>query len=259
MPLLGAHMSVAGGLPRAVERAVVHRCEALQIFAKNANQWRGRPIPREEIREFRARIKTSGIHPVVSHASYLINLASTNRALRTQSLEAMGDEIDRAEALGLLGVVLHPGCYTAGNEADGLALIADGLLELLRARRRGKTMVLLEHTAGQGTALGATFEQLASIIARMNDHRRVGVCLDTCHLLASGYDLCSPEGYAFTFKQFGRLVGFERLRAFHLNDLKKPLGSRVDRHEHIGKGYLGPEPFRRIVNDRRFRGLPMLL
>jgi deoxyribonuclease IV len=252
-------MSVAGGLPRAVERAVVHRCEALQIFAKNASQWRGRPIPRQEVREFRARITASGIGPVVSHASYLINLATTNRALRDQSLDAMGDEIDRAEALGLMGVVLHPGCYTAGNEADGLELIAEGLLQLLRARRRGKTMILLEHTAGQGTSLGATFEQLASIIAKMNDHRRVGVCLDTCHLLASGYDLCSPEGYASTFKQFGRLVGFDRLKAFHLNDSKKPLGSHVDRHEHIGQGFLGLDPFRRIVNDRRFRGLPMLL
>ena len=259
MPLLGAHMSVAGGLPRAVERAVVHRCDALQIFAKNANQWRGRELPREEIREFRAKIKAAGIGPVVSHASYLINLASTNPVLRQQSLDAMGDEIDRAEALGLLGVVLHPGAYTIGSEADGLTLIADGLLDLLRARKRGKTMILLEHTAGQGTALGATFEQLASIMAKMNDHRRVGVCLDTCHLIASGYDIGTPEGYASTFKQFGRLVGFDRLKAFHLNDSKKPLGSRVDRHEHIGRGYLGLEPFRRIVNDRRFRDLPMLL
>jgi deoxyribonuclease IV len=252
-------MSVAGGLPRAVERAVAHRCDALQIFAKNASQWRGRPLPPEEIREFRAKVKASGIAPVVSHGSYLINLASGDSALRRQSIEAMGDELDRAEALGLLGVVLHPGCYTAGNEADGLALVAEALLELLRARRRGRTMVLLEHTAGQGTALGATFEQLASIIAKMNDHPRVGVCLDTCHLLASGYDVCSPEGYAATFKQFGRLVGFERLKAFHLNDSKRPLGSRVDRHEHIGDGCLGLEPFRRIVNDRRFRHLPMLL
>ena len=148
----------------------------------------------------------------------------------------MGDEIDRAEALGLLGVVLHPGAYTVGSEAEGLTLIAGALLDLLRARKRGKTMVLLENTAGQGTTLGATFEQLASIIAKMNDHRRVGVCLDTCHLLASGYDLCSPEGYASTFTQFGRLVGFDRLKAFHMNDSKKPLGSRVDRHEHIGQG-----------------------
>ncbi len=259
MPRLGAHMSVAGGLPRAVERGVMHRCDALQIFAKNASQWRGRLVSREEIGEFRAKVKASGIHPVVSHASYLINLATTSAALRQQSLDAMGDELDRAEALGLLGVVLHPGCYTVGSEAEGLELVAESLLELLKARRRGKTMVLLEHTAGQGTALGATFEQLASIIAKMNDHARVGVCLDTCHLLASGYDICSPEGYASTFKQFGRLVGFDRLKVFHLNDSKKPLGSRVDRHEHIGQGALGLEPFRRIVNDRRFRGLPMLL
>src|SRR5947207_12390083 len=229
MPRFGAHMSVAGGLPRAVERAVVHRCGALQIFAKNASQWRGRVLPPAEIREFRARVKAARIDPVVSHASYLINLATTIPALRGQSLEAMGDELDRAEALGLLGVVLHPGCYTAGNEADGLELIAEGLLDLLRARRRGRTMVLLEHTAGQGTALGATFEQLASIIAKMNGHPRVGVCLDTCHLLAAGYDICSPAGYAATFDQFERLIGFDRLKVFHLNDSKRPLGSRVDR------------------------------
>ena len=258
-PRLGAHMSVAGGLPLAVDRAVAHRCEALQIFAKNASQWRGRVVPREEVRAFRARVKASAIRPVVSHASYLINLATTNLSLRRQSVDAMGDELDRAEALGLLGVVLHPGCYTMGNEAEGLDLIAESLLQLLRERRRGKTMVLLEQTAGQGTALGATFEQLASIIAKMNDHVRVGVCLDTCHLLAAGYDICSPEGYATTFKQFGRLVGFDRLKVFHMNDSKRPLGSRVDRHEHIGRGCLGLEPFRRILNDRRFRGLPMLL
>src|SRR5207247_5070814 len=243
MPRLGAHMSVAGGRPRAVERAILHGCAAFQIFAKNANQWRGRVVPREEVREFRAKLETSGLGPVVSHASYLINLATTIPALRAQSIEAMGDELDRAEALGLLGVVLHPGCYTLGDEAVGLALIADRLLDLLRDRRRGRTMVLLEHTAGQGTALGATFEQLASIIAKMNDHRRVGVCLDTCHLVASGYDVCSPEGYAETFEQFGRVVGFDRLKVFHLND-SKSLGSRVDRHQHIGQGCLGLEPFR---------------
>jgi deoxyribonuclease-4 len=259
MPRLGAHMSVAGGLPRAVERAVAHGCEALQIFAKNASQWRGRVIPPAEVREFRARVAAARIGPVVSHASYLINLASADRTLRRRSIEAMGDELDRAEALGLLGVVLHPGCYTAGSEADGLQLIADALVELLKARRRGVTMVLLEHTAGQGTSLGFTFEQLASMIAKTGDHPRIGVCLDTCHLVASGYDIVSPEGYHATFRQFGRLVGFPRLKAFHLNDSKRALGSRVDRHEHIGKGCLGLEPFRRILNDRRFRRLPMLL
>lgn len=252
-------MSIAGGLPRAVERAVAHGCDALQIFAKSASQWVGRVVPADEVREFRARIRATGITPVVSHASYLINLATADPLLRQQSIAAMGDELDRAEALGLLGVVLHPGCYTRGSEAEGLDLIAESLLHLLQTRRRGKTMVLLEQTAGQGTSLGATFEQLASIIAKMADHRRVGVCLDTCHLIAAGYDIVSPEGYTETFRQFGRLVGFERLRAFHLNDSKKPLGSRVDRHTHIGEGCLGLEPFRRLLNDRRFRDLPMLL
>jgi deoxyribonuclease IV len=259
MPHLGAHMSVAGGLPRAVDRAVAHGCAALQIFAKNASQWRGRVIPDAEVREFRAKVKIARLAPVVSHASYLINLATSNPALRSQSIEAMGDELDRAEALGLFGVVLHPGCYTAGSAADGLLLIADALLELLKARRGGRTMVLLEHTAGQGTSVGHTFEQLAAIIGRMRDHRRVGVCLDTCHLLASGYDIVTPEGYASTFRAFGRIIGFERLKAFHLNDSKRPLGSRVDRHAHIGEGCVGLEPFRRILNDRRFRALPMLL
>jgi len=246
-------------LPLAVDRAVAHRCDAFQIFAKNANQWRGRVLPREEIAEFRARVKEAGLAPVVSHASYLINLATGSAALRRQSIDAMGDEIDRAEALGLLGVVLHPGCYTSGSEAEGLSLIADGLLELFAARRRGQTMGILEHTAGQGTSLGSTFEQIASIIAKTSDHKRIGVCLDTCHLLASGYDICSPEGYAETFRQFERLIGVSRLKVFHLNDSKRPLASRVDRHEHIGKGHLGLEPFRRILNDPRFRGLPMLL
>ena len=259
MPRLGAHMSVAGGLPRAVERAVVHGCQAFQIFAKNANQWKGRVLPPEEVREFRASVKAARLSPVVSHASYLINLATTSPTLRRQSLDAMADEIDRAEALGLLGVVLHPGCYTQGTESDGLKAIAEALKELLAARRRGTTMVLLEHTAGQGTSLGATFEQLATIIEHMRGSARVGVCLDTCHLLASGYDVCSAEGYAQTFKHFGRTVGFERLKVFHLNDSKKPLGSRIDRHEHIGRGYVGLETFRRLLNDPRFRRLPMLL
>jgi deoxyribonuclease IV len=259
MPKFGAHMSVAGGLPRAVERAVVHGCEAFQIFAKNANQWRGRVLPREEIREFRAKVAAARLGPVVSHASYLINLATPIAGLRRQSIDAMGDEIDRAEALGLLGVVLHPGCYTQGSEAEGLRLVAEGLIELLRARRRGKTMVLLEHTAGSGTSVGGTFEQLATIMAHMNDHVRVAVCLDTCHLLASGYDVCSPEGYIRTFKHFGRTICFGRLKVFHVNDSKRPLGSRVDRHEHIGEGFLGIDTFRRFVNDPRFRRLPMLL
>jgi deoxyribonuclease IV len=259
MPRLGAHMSVAGGLPRAVERAVIHRCDALQIFTKNASQWRGRDLPPEEIRAFRTSVAAARLDPVVSHGSYLINLATPDPALLAQSMGAMADELDRAEALGLLGVVLHPGCYTAGCEADGLARVGESLRTLLRERPQGKTMVLIEHTAGQGTALGCTFEQLAAIITHTGGHPRIGVCLDTCHLLASGYDLSTAEAHAATFGEFERIVGFDRLRAFHLNDSKKPLGSRVDRHEHIGRGQLGLEPFRRILNDPRFQDLPMLL
>jgi deoxyribonuclease-4 len=250
-------MSVAGGLPNAVDRAIAHGCEAFQIFSKNASQWRGRTLPSAEIREFRRKVDASGLHPVVSHASYLINLATTHALLRRQSMAAMRDELERAEALDLRGVVLHPGCYTAGGEAAGLELIADGLRALLK--RRGKALIILEHTAGQGTSLGTTFEQLAYVLERAGHHRRIGVCLDTCHLLASGYDIVSPEGYRRTFESFGRNVGFDRLEVLHLNDSKRPLGSRVDRHEHIGQGCIGIEPFRRLLNDPRFAALPMLL
>ncbi len=252
-------MSVAGGLPRAVARAVVHRCDALQVFAKNASQWRGRPLPPDEVLQFRTDVQRAGLVAVVSHASYLINLATGDSALRAQSREAMADELDRAEALGLLGVVLHPGCYTTGRASDGIRLIATNLRELLDARPASTTMVLLECTAGQGSSIGSRFEELAAIIGLMEGHARVGVCLDTCHLLAAGYDLTTDECYADTFAQFGRVVGFDRLRVFHVNDSKKPLGSRVDRHEHIGKGHLGLESFRRLVNDRRFASIPMLL
>jgi deoxyribonuclease-4 len=252
-------MSVAGGLPRAVERAVVHRCDALQIFTKNANQWQGRSTPPDEVAAFRAAVEAAGLVAVASHASYLINLATTAPALQRQSCEAMADELDRAEALGLTGVVLHPGAYTTGTRSRGLRLVASHLLDLLEARPHARTMVLLECTAGQGTALGARFEELAEIIGQMDGHLRVGVCLDTCHLLAAGYDLVSDAGYANTFDEFERIVGFDRLRLVHLNDSKKPLGSRVDRHEHIGKGCLGLPPFRRLVNDPRFARVPMVL
>ncbi len=259
MPRLGAHLSIAGGLPRAVDRAQASRCEALQIFTKSVGQWRARALPSDEIASFRRRVEEAGIHPVVAHNSYLINLAAASPALRAQSMAALGEELDRAEALGLDGLVMHPGSYTTGTEESGLTLIADGLAKLLAERPRARTKVLLEHTAGQGTNLGHRFEHLAAILDRLNGSPRVGVCLDTCHLLTAGYDLCSVEGYDETFREFDRIVGLDRLRVFHLNDSKKPCGSRVDRHEHIGKGCLGLEPFRRLLNDPRFSALPMLL
>jgi deoxyribonuclease-4 len=252
-------MSIAGGLPRAVDRARASRCEALQIFTKSAGQWRARALPAEEVADFRRRVEASGIHPVVAHNSYLINLAAAAPALRAQSIAALGEELDRAELLGLDGLVMHPGSYTTGNEQQGLRLIAEALAGLLAARPRARTRVLLEHTAGQGTNLGHRFEHLAAILQDLDGSPRVGVCLDTCHLLTAGYDVCSDEGYAETFREFDRVVGLDRIKVFHLNDSKKPCGSRVDRHEHIGKGCLGLEPFRRLLNDARFHALPMLL
>ena len=244
---------------RAVDRAVASGCEALQIFTKSAGQWRARPLPPDEVALFRRRVRESRVRPVIAHNSYLINVAAADAVLRRRSIESLAEELDRAEALGLDGLVMHPGSYTGGTEAGGLRLIAEALGELLRSRPDGRTRILLEHTAGQGTNLGHRFEHLAEIIERVGGSPRVGVCLDTCHLLAAGYDVCSPEGYLDTFRSFGRLVGFSRLKAFHLNDSKKPCGSRVDRHEHIGRGCLGLEPFRRLLNDRRFARLPMLL
>jgi len=259
MPLLGAHISIAGGLPRAVDRAEASGCQALQIFTKSAGQWRAREIPKEEIARFRRRVRETKIRPVIAHNSYLINVAAADTALRAKSIAALGDELDRADMLGLDGLVMHPGSYTSGTERGGLRLIADALAGILDRRPGGRPRILLEQTAGQGTNLGHRFEHLAEIIDGLGGSPRVGVCLDTCHLLAAGYDLCSEEGYAHTFRQFGTIVGFSRLKAFHLNDSKKPCGSRVDRHEHIGKGCLGLEPFRRLVNDPRFATLPMLL
>jgi deoxyribonuclease-4 len=259
MPRLGAHLSIAGGLPRAIDRAEASGCQALQIFTKSAGQWRARALPPEEIALFRRRVRQTKIRPVFAHNSYLINVAAADSVLRRKSIDALREELDRAEMLGLDGLIMHPGSYTSGTEAGGLRLIADALADVLASRPEMRTRLLLEHTAGQGTNLGHRFEHLAEIIDLLGGSPRVGVCLDTCHLLTAGYDVCSGEGYRETFRQFGTIVGFSRLTAFHLNDSKKPCGSRVDRHEHIGKGCLGLAPFRRLVNDPRFTKLPMLL
>src|SRR5687768_5477771 len=202
---IGAHMSVAGGVSKAVDRALVHGCEALQIFSKNANRWFSNPLDPSEVKRFRTRIEQTGITPVVSHASYLINLATTFPLLRQQSIAAFIDELDRAEALGLLGVVIHPGTCTAGTEDDALRLIADAIRQAFKARSRRKTMVILEHTAGQGRTLGHRFEHLATIIRHLRGSPRVGVCLDTCHLVASGYDIVSEDGYRDTFAAFDQI------------------------------------------------------
>ncbi len=255
-------MSIAGGLPRAVERARAAGCDTLQIFTKSSGQWRARPLPDAEIAKFRRLSEELDVRPVIAHASYLINLGAPADTLRQRSGAALGEELDRAEALGLLGVVLHPGSYTTTTEEEGLARIADGIARVLGDRPEQRTMLLLEHTAGQGTNLGHTFEQLGTIITevkRAGTVTRIGVCLDTCHLLAAGYDLGSDTGYADTMRQLEEAVGLDRLRALHLNDSKTPLGSRVDRHTHIGSGHVGLSAFRRLLTDPRLEDLPMVL
>ena len=259
MVRIGAHMSVAGGVSKAVDRAELHGCEALQIFAKNANRWQGPPLDAADVRRFRRRVDETGIQPVVSHASYLINLGTTEPRLRAMSIAAFADELDRAHALGLLGVVLHPGTCTAGSEQNALRLVADAIRTAFALRPRRRTMVLLEHTAGQGRTLGWRFEHIAAILNHLDGSPRAAVCVDTCHLIASGYDIVSDAGYSETFAAFERLIGFDRLRVVHANDSKRPCGSRIDRHEHVGDGCLGLEPFRRILNDPRFAGRPLLI
>jgi deoxyribonuclease-4 len=252
-------MSVAGGVSRAVERAVVHNCEALQIFTKNASQWRAAPLDPAEVTRFKRHLAATDMSPVVSHASYLINLATTFPELREMSIAALIDELDRAHALGLLGVVIHPGTCTAGSEEDALRLVGEAVRIAFRAHPRRRTMVLFEHTAGQGRTIGHRFEHLAAILDHLDGSPRAGICLDTCHLLASGYDIVSQSGYTDTFQTLDRLVGLDRVRVFHGNDSKRPRGSRIDRHEHIGEGWLGLAPFHRLLHDRRFAGLPLLL
>ena len=254
-------MSTTGGLPRAVERAHATGCKTLQIFTKSGRQWRARPLPKPEIDEFRQLSTDLDVQPVIAHASYLINLGSPDNALQDKSRNALGEELDRAEALGLLGLVLHPGSYTTTSEEEGLARIAEGIVAVLSERQNHRTALLLEHTAGQGTNLGYTFEQLGIIIAEAerNSAPRIGACLDTCHLLAAGYGLSSDTTYAKTMTSFDRHVGIDRLRAIHLNDSEHPLASRKDRHAHIGHGHVGLSAFRRLLTDPRLQSIPMVL
>ena len=258
-PRLGAHMSIAGGFARAVDRAAATGCEAVQIFSKSSNRWRARALTDAEVGLFRQRVIETGVEPIVAHASYLINLASPDAELRRRSIDALEDELQRANILGLEAVVLHPGAYTTSSEDEGLARIADGITHVLAGHPPGSARLLLEQTAGQGTVLGHRFDHLRSIIDRVDDASQLGVCLDTCHLVAAGYDIISPDGYVGVFDEFETVVGLDRLELFHLNDSKKPLGSRVDRHETIGRGYIGTEPFGRLLRDERFRELPMVL
>jgi deoxyribonuclease-4 len=262
-------MSIAGGMPLAVERAVSVGATALQVFVKSSNQWAARPFLAGEPQAFRAAARAAGLdRHTVAHASYLVNLASPDDVLWRRSVEGFGEEIARCSTLGIPFLVVHPGAHVGTGTAAGARRVARALDALFGARpikgirpaaaARGFE-VLLEITAGQGSTLGARFEEIALILDRASCSSRLGVCFDTCHALAAGYEFRDARSYRETFAAFDRCVGIARIRAFHLNDSKGGLGSRLDRHEHIGRGRVGLEAFRLILADRRFRGLPMVL
>jgi deoxyribonuclease-4 len=259
MPLFGAHLSVAGGLHNAIERAVELGCGTVQLFTKNANQWVGRPLVDADVATFRRVLAESGLRYATAHDSYLINLATPDEGLYRRSVDAFTEELRRAEALGLDYLVMHPGAHVGSGEEAGLARVIAALDEVHARCPEFAVKVLLENTAGQGTCLGHRFEHLAAILAGVKDSSRLAVCFDTCHAFAAGYPLASAADHASTFADFDRLIGLGRLKLFHMNDSVKPLGSRVDRHAGLGLGEIGVEPFRRIVNDSRFGDLPMVL
>ncbi|MEY4613896.1 MAG: Endonuclease 4 [Planctomycetota bacterium] len=259
MPLLGAHMSVAGGIYKAAEESEAHLCQTVQVFTKNASQWKGKPLSQEDIDNFRRAARKANLKHNLSHNSYLINLASPDDGMFAKSIEAFVDEMQRAEQLELDYLVAHPGSHLKTGEEAGISRIAHGLDEIHRRCPDFKVMILLEITAGQGTNLGCKFEHMAGILKLAKHAEKLGVCFDTCHAFAAGYPLFPKADYDATWQEFDTLIGIKKLKAFHLNDSKKGLGSRVDRHEHIGKGALGLEPFRLILNDPRFASLPMVL
>jgi len=258
-PLLGAHMSIAGGVGNAFIEGKKAGCEAIQIFTKSSRQWASKPYTKEEIEQFHLNRKETGIGAVVAHDSYLLNMGSPDTALRTRSVAAFIDEFERCEALGVTNLIAHPGSHVGAGELDGIKTIARSLDEVHKACPGYGAKVTLEITAGQGSNLGYRFEQIASMVDATRNSDRLRVCFDTEHAFAAGYDLRTKDGYERTFGEFDEIIGIDRLAAFHLNDSKKEFNSRVDRHEHIGKGFIGVEAFRMLMNDRRFWGLPMCL
>jgi deoxyribonuclease-4 len=258
-PTFGAHMSIAGGHDRAVRAAHRLGFAAVQLFTKNSNQWRAKPLVDAQVAAFRTALDEAGIVATVAHDSYLINLGSPDEGLWARSIDALTDEVERAEALGLGGLVCHPGAHVGAGEEAGLARVARGLDEVHRRTRGGAPPILLETTAGQGTCLGHRFEHLGRILAAVAAPERLGICVDTCHIFAAGYSLADPDQYNTTIAALDRAVGLERVRVWHLNDSQRDGGSRVDRHAGIGRGCMGLEPFRLLVNDPRFSAVPMIL
>lgn len=258
MPLLGAHTSTAGGLHTALDRGEALGCDTIQLFTKNNRQWQARPLADEEIATFRARASETGLAPLVSHATYLLNPASPKPDIWGKSLSALAVELERCRQLGVPYLVLHPGAHTGSGTEAGIERVAEALN---RVHEMGddSAIVCLEITAGQGSCLGADFGELAAIIERVAAPERVGICFDTCHALAAGYDLCERDAYEAVMAEFDATLGLDRLKVFHFNDSKYDRGGRRDRHTHIGRGFCGLDAFRFILNDPRFEGIPMLL
>lgn len=256
---LGAHESIAGGVYKAFDRAQSVGCEALQIFVKPNRSWAMPPVTEEDVARFHARAAETGIRPVVAHSSYLLNLSSPREELWRRSIDTLVRELKRCQALGLRWLVLHPGAHVGMGEEAGLTRMAEALGDVHAATAGMRSGILLETTAGQGTRLGYRFEHLSWLLEHTPQGERLGVCLDTCHMFAAGYELRTPKGYATTMAAFERLIGLERLKAVHLNDSKGALGSRRDRHEHIGEGHIGLAGFRHVLNDARMGELPGLL
>lgn len=256
---LGSHVSIAGGVSLAFGRAEEVGCAVAQIFVKNNNRWRGARLTTEEIDSFWAERERTGIWPVIAHNTYLVNLASADPAIRERSIACTVDELKRCQRLGLPGLVIHPGAHGGAGVEEGARRVRAALHRVFDRTPDVATRILLETTAGQGTALGRSAEELAMLLEMIDAPDRTGVCLDSCHIFAAGYELRSSCGYERTIREFEATVGLARIRAIHLNDSKKPLGSFRDRHEHIGEGEIGDAGFRNIMNDRRLRGIPKVL
>jgi deoxyribonuclease-4 len=252
-------MSIAGGVGNAFLEGKKVDCDAIQIFTKSSRQWAAKPYTKEEIEQFHINRKETGIGAVIAHDSYLLNMGSPDAGLRQRSVTGFIDEFERCEILGVRNLIAHPGAHVGAGELEGIKTIARSLDDVHKACPGYGAKVTLEITAGQGSNLGYRFEQIAHIIDATREGDRLRVCFDTEHAFAAGYDLRTAEGYERTFAEFDEIIGIDRLAAFHLNDSKKEFNSRVDRHEHIGKGFLGVEAFRLLLNDRRFWGLPMCL
>lgn len=252
-------MSIAGGIELAPERGGGIGCEIIQLFTKSSNQWAAKPLTEKDISLFKENLQKNKIQVAFAHDSYLINLASPDPSLSQRSLQAFTHELERAEKLGLMALVFHPGAHMGAGEEEGLKRIAEAVNAAHLKTKSYKVLTCFENAAGQGTTLGHRFEHLARLIELVEDRKRLGVCFDTQHAFAAGYDLRTEEGYRKVFDEFDKAVGIKWLKCFHLNDSKKGLGSRVDRHQHIGQGELGIVPFRCLMNDPRFKDLPMSL